>query len=193
MVKSDATDTLLQIGTIGDCTQSLHTWAERMTKCIVNECEQTTLSQNQIDEMIHKFHHSIGWDPLKKQLSSSSILSSGTWGQILDTASLVIEKYSEGQISDIQEKVAFWNSNLGDTHANDKPLVDDLIGLFLRLRSLNEDIMLAICTSDDRRATNSCIRNWNIEDHIDVSISNNLSDLTMKFCYGHSPHKVNRF
>lgn len=141
-----------------------------MTKCIIHECQRTTLSQNQITELINGFHTSIGWDPVKKHLLSSSLLSSGTWGQIMEATSQALDKYSEGQISNTQEKVTFWNSNLGDTHANDKPLVDDIVGLFSRLRSLNKDIILAICTSDDRRATNSCMRNWNIEEYIDFSI-----------------------
>lgn len=180
--KYDTTHALHQIGTLGDCTQSLHTWAEKMTKCIVNECQRTALSQNQITELIIRFHSSIGWDPVHKCLLSSSLLSSGTWGQILEATSQVLDKYSEGQISNTHEKVLFWNSNLGDIHANDKPLVDDLVGFFSHLRSLNEGVTLAICTSDDRRSTNSCMKNWNIEEYIDVSASNNYLFLSMMNC-----------
>jgi DNA polymerase/3'-5' exonuclease PolX len=95
----------------------------------------------------------------------------------MEATSQALDKYSEGRISNTQEKVMFWNSNLGDTHANDKLLVDDIVGLFSRLRSMKKDIILAICTSDDRRATNSCLRNWNIEEHIGVSATCTLFTL----------------
>ena len=63
----------------------------------------------------------------------------------------------------------FWNKNLGDIHANDKPLVDDLPGLMSDLKQQCEGVIIAICTSDDRRATNACVKNWKLEGHIDVS------------------------
>lgn len=37
------------------------------------------------------------------------------------------------------------------------------------LKQQCEGIIIAICTSDDRRATNACVKNWKLEGHIDVS------------------------
>eukprot|EP00979_Chaetoceros_neogracilis_P003624 scaffold629_cov257-Chaetoceros_neogracile.AAC.14 len=59
---------------------------------------------------------------------------------------------------------------MGDIHANDEPLVSDLAGLMRTLKQQCEGILIAICTSDDRRATNACIKNWGLEDLIDFSI-----------------------
>lgn len=154
-------------GTLGDCTQSMHIWSKRMTNVILDECQKTDLSAEQMDQLIRNFHTAIGWDPLHEALLPSSYLSSGTWGQILHATTLVLD---EGNIPDAKEKVQFWHDNLGDIHANDKPLIDDLPGFMSILRQQYEGVLIAICTSDDRSATNSCIKNWKLQDYIDFSI-----------------------
>lgn len=160
---------ILFIGTLGDCTESLHTWAKRMTESILLECQNMNLSNGNIEKIVSQFHHDIGWNPINESLSPSSLLSSGTWGQILDATALAIEKHTNGDLRNIREKVELFNANMGDTHANDKPLVDDIQGLLTLLKHQNRGLLIAICTSDDRRSTNSCIKNWQIEKHIDVS------------------------
>lgn len=138
-----------------------------MTNVILDECQKTDLSAEQMDQLIRNFHTAIGWDPLHEALLPSSYLSSGTWGQILHATTLVLD---EGNIPDAKEKVQFWHDNLGDIHANDKPLIDDLPGFMSILRQQYEGVLIAICTSDDRSATNSCIKNWKLQDYIDVSL-----------------------
>lgn len=160
---------LLSKGTLGDCTQALHTWSKRMTKCIIEECKASQLCQDEIEKITADFHHEIGWNPVKEVLLPSSFLSSGTWEQILDKTANSLENYSNDLLFDVREKVEDWNENLGDTHANDKTLVDDLPGLMTSLRQQYPGIAISICTSDDRRATDACIKNWNIGEHIDVS------------------------
>ena len=138
-----------------------------MTHIILEECQKIGQTAEQMDQLIHNFHDAIGWDPLDQALLPSSYLSSGTWGQILHATTLVLDA---GNIPDAKEKVQFWHDNLGDIHANDKPLIDDLPGFMSILRQQYEGVLIAICTSDDRRATDSCIKNWKLQDHIDVSL-----------------------
>jgi hypothetical protein len=140
-----------------------------MTNCITEECQNTNLQPDEIDQLIAEFHHTIGWNSVDECMLPSSYLSSGTWEQILDATALVLESYGNGFIDNIRERVEFWNKNLGDIHANDKPLVDDLPGLMSDLKQQCEGVIIAICTSDDRRATKACVKNWKLEGHIDVS------------------------
>lgn len=140
-----------------------------MTRCLIEECQRKNLDPVKAEQLISAFHTAAGWNPVDECLLPSSFLSSGTWSQILDATAVVLEKFGNGCIADPREKVEYWHNNLGDIHANDKPLVADLAGFMSDLKEQYEGIIIAVCTSDDRRSTNACIKNWGLEDLVDVS------------------------
>ena len=121
------------------------------------------------EKLIGNFHRTIGYDAENECHLPSSYLSSGTWEQILGETTNVVYSYRKGNVECVRDHVHNWNMNIGDIHVNDKPLVDDLPGLMSDIKQLCKGINIAICTSDNRRATNACIKNWNIEEYIDVS------------------------
>lgn len=123
----------------------------------------------QAEQLVSEFHTSAGWNPVDECLLPSSFLSSGTWSQILDATAVVLETFGNGRLANPREMVEYWHNNLGDIHANDKPLVADLAGFISDLKQQYEGIIIAVCTSDDRRSTNACIQSWGLEDLIDVS------------------------
>ena len=43
-------------GTLGDCTQALHTWCKRMSQRIAEECKNHNLESHQIISILSIFH-----------------------------------------------------------------------------------------------------------------------------------------
>ena len=162
-------------GTLGDCSPSLRNWCHRMTVKIQNEYqkshsithETSHYHTNQINTIIARLYKELGWDNLNQRLQPSAPLAAGTWGEILGIMTQVLVD-SQSFDTNIAAKVLDWHDNLGNIHGNDEPLVDlPRLMTFLKERNL----IVAICTSDDRRATNQCMSSWNIEGLIDVSLS----------------------
>lgn len=154
-------------GTLGDCTQSLHVWIGRMADCIVAELIHNKVrDQMKIEEILSIFYSAVGWDSENYKLMDSSecIISSGTWQQVIDVTSSCLENF----IPNAYEKVSYWHENLGDIHAKDKPLVPNLESLMQSLK--DQGYIIAVCTSDDRKATTYCMKNWNISHLVDVSV-----------------------
>lgn len=133
-----------------------------MSSCIYEECERCFLNT---DKVLEAFHKAIGWNIIENDLMPSALLSAGTWTDILNATIGCLEIFG---VVDASQKVKYWHENMGDIHANDRPLIPDLPGFVEYFRQLG--MIVAICTSDDRRATDACIRNWNLENLIDVSI-----------------------
>lgn len=133
-----------------------------MSSCIYEECERSCFLNT--DQVLESFHKAIGWNITKNDLMPSALLSAGTWTDIVNATIGCLEEFS---IADASQKVKYWHDNMGDIHANDRPLILDLPGFVEYFRQLG--IIVAICTSDDRKATDACIRNWNLEHLIDVS------------------------
>ncbi len=145
-------------GTLGDCTLSLHHWCAKMTRCIINDfnVNHTYEQREKLSGTVDKFHSAIGWDNNNNCLLPSAPLSAGTWGEILDlTTQALLES---GTIPNAVEKVKSWHENLGDIHSDDKALIPDLKGYMEHLKA--NGFLISICTSDDRRATNDCIKAW---------------------------------
>lgn len=161
---------LFFVGTLGDCSAALTNWCQRMSTCIYEECERCFLDT---DKVLKAFYEAIGWNMTDNNLMPSALLSRGTWTEILDATIGCLQVFG---VMDAAQKVQYWHDNLGDIHANDKPLIPDLPRFVEYFRQLG--IIVAICTSDDRRATDSCIRNWNLENLIDVSIVGLLTLVT---------------
>ena len=187
-------------GTLGDCTQSMHAWSKRMTtllredlllrKDTATDRRETTSS---ITTTIHNFHTVIGWDPQTECLTEDSLLSSGTWQQILDaTTNVLVERNLEAETTALQQQqqpsavassrerirthVERLHASVGEIHADDTPVVAELANVLTELKTqlrtvyatTLDEVLFAMCTSDDRRATTACLHNWNITDLIDV-------------------------
>lgn len=136
----------------------MHNWCAKMTQCIVNDYSENH-SQNDEDKLIDtidKFHSAIGWDNTNKCLLPSAPLSAGTWEEVIDLTNQAL--LEAGTISNAVEKVKSWHENLGGIHSDDKPLIPDLKGYMENLKS--NGYLISICTSDDRKSTNDCIKAW---------------------------------
>lgn len=163
---------LMNLGTLGDCTPSMHKWCEHMTQCIINDYNANRRDslrdlehEEDLVKAINMFHDAIGWDNINGQLLPSAPLSAGTWSDIVKLSSDALVQ--SNCISNAVEKVQNWHENCGDVHANDKTLIPDLQGFMKSLKDIG--LLVAICTSDDRKATDQCIRNWGLEKYVDVS------------------------
>uniref|UniRef100_A0A6S8XAR3 Uncharacterized protein n=1 Tax=Ditylum brightwellii TaxID=49249 RepID=A0A6S8XAR3_9STRA len=154
-------------GTLGNCTQSLYVWVERMADSIVTELIKNGMrNQSHKEHLLSIFYSAVGFDSANNKLvdSSECILSSGTWQQVLEVTISCIRDY----IPNAHEKVTHWHETMGDIHAKDEPLVSNLEALMNCLKA--QGFTIAICTSDDRKATNFCMKNWNIAHLVDVSV-----------------------
>ncbi len=168
-------------GTLGDCSPALQNWCDRMTFHIRREYQshypptaefgQSSLKNNtntrsEIDDILSTLYKALGWDSQKQCLQPSAPLAAGTWEEILSITTKVLIDCGLFDNDDISSKVRYWHENLGNIHGNDEPLVD-LPALMGLLREKN--LLVSICTSDDRKATNQCISSWNLDGLIDVS------------------------
>ncbi len=153
-------------GTLGDCTPALKVWSQRMTVCVERKCTAYGLSSSDTERILSKFHLSVGWDSLIDDVVPSAPLSAGTWEGIIE---LSTEALIEAGLNVDSQEVREWHDRIGDLHSEDPPLIPHL-PQFLRQFKIDHGILIAICTSDDRRATNSCMRNWNIDGLVDYSI-----------------------
>ena len=111
-------------GTLGDCTQALHTWCEGMSQRIAEECKNHNLESHQIISFLSIFHSIVGWDDVNECIFPSAKVLSGTWQEILDATAVVLDDH----ITNAQQKVEYWHGAMGDIHANGEPLVSDLAG-----------------------------------------------------------------
>jgi hypothetical protein len=70
----------------------------------------------------------------------------------------------------IHNEVVSWHSQIGgsDLFSNDKPIIDDLPSLIRACRSA--DLLVAVCTSDDRKSTDTALARWDIASLVDYSI-----------------------
>ena len=149
-LSTDVSPLLLKQGTLGDCTPALHNWCTRMSHFIKEESRNIiSLTAN---EIVARFHEAIGWDNYEDSLIESASLAAATWDEILELSSKALTACG---IIDAPIKVRTWHENLGDIHANDKAL--NLPGYMRYFRK--QGFYIAICTSDDRKATNACITN----------------------------------
>ncbi|KAL7492410.1 hypothetical protein ACHAWT_001897 [Skeletonema menzelii] len=152
-------------GTLGDCTQALKIWCNRMTEKIIYKCLSVNLSREQTNFLISSFYSVIGWSVEKDDVVPSAPLSAGSWADILD---ITAECLSALGLRVSIDEVSCWHESMGDIHNQDPPLINTLPNLLTNLRS--QGIVTSICTSDDRSSTTACIRNWQIEHLVDYSI-----------------------
>ena len=158
-------DLIISTGTLGDCAPALGLWCRGMTRNVHSKCLATNIPSSQAEQIISKFHQSIGWDSVVNDLMPSAPLSAGTWDEIVN---ITAASLFDAGLNVAVEEVRDWHRRLGDIHAEDPPLIKNLPGFLKHFK--HHGILVSICTSDDRVATNACMRNWNIADLVDYSI-----------------------
>jgi len=107
----------------------------------------------------------LGWDADRDDVVPSAPLAAGTWEEQVETASTLFQEFGMENGSD---KARQWHGDMGNLHGNDPPVIDDLRGMILSCRKAG--LLVAICTSDDRSATDVALSNWGLTDLIDFSI-----------------------
>jgi len=152
-------------GTLGDCTASLRSWAHHMTKRLSNELALFKTTQ-QVEADVRAFHLALGWDPLMDNVVPSAPLAAGTWEEQVETAQIYFNGFGIDS-----SKARLWHEEMGDLHSSDSPVIDNLKDMILECRK--EKLLVSICTSDDRRATDKAILSWGLTDLIDLSICGN--------------------
>lgn len=134
-----------------------------MTTCLTESLkENTELSESQISEIVHRIHNQLGWDNSTSQVFPSAPLAAGTWEESVDKFCDLAEKC--GLSRDLPRD---WHSELKNVHGSDPAVIPNLQGMIQSCRELG--LLVAVCTSDDRVPTNNSLRNWKINDMIDVS------------------------
>ena len=161
-------------GTLGNDRDSLRRWAEEMTSRARAELLQSNcdLSANDIDQCLSNIHTSIGWDHQNRNILPSALLAAGTWEEILAVLAKnltnAIGNTTSCTCREIVDKVASWHAEIGSLHFNDAPIIDDLPGLIETCQSYG--LLVAVCTSDDRKSTNAALGHWNIAPLVHYSI-----------------------
>ena len=135
-----------------------------MSLRVVEECKNHQNLGDKVEEVLKSFHSAIGWNNDCAKLLPSAFVASGTWGQILAACATSLEEFG---IGNAREKVDSWHNDLGDIHVDDRTLIPDLPGFMSYFKQ--HGTIIAICTADDRKATDACIKNWGLEGLIDVS------------------------
>ena len=104
---------------MGDCTSALKEWCQRMTSKVSSECSIAGISTSQTERIVSDFHKSIGWDAILDNVVPSAPLSAATWPEIVQ---LSANSLSSSGLNVGVDEVSAWHQNLGDIHAEDKPL-----------------------------------------------------------------------
>lgn len=127
-----------------------------------------------IESSIANIHRDIGWDSNDEKILPSALIAAGTWEEILTVFAEAIAVYHDldtdschARIDNVQKMVLEWHSSIGDLHAQDEPLVDDLPELFRTCKQYG--LKVAVCTSDNRSSTNLALSRWGVNALVDVS------------------------
>jgi len=142
-------------GTLGNDKASLRIWARHMFDKLAP-----------ITSNLEPFQKRIGWDACTEDLVPSAPLAAGTW------ANAIQDVYDFASMHDDTitfEAVQSWHDELGDLHATDPPLIDNLRHVFVELQQ-QLNCTIAVCTSDERLATNTALRHWGIDDLVQYSV-----------------------
>jgi HAD superfamily hydrolase (TIGR01549 family) len=136
-----------------------------MTAAVMRKCIDTGISATRAENIISKFHESIGWDVLLDDVLPSAPLSASTWDEIVDIS---VASLCDSGLTIQYQEVLEWHQDLGDIHAEDLPLIKSLPRFLQHFR--HHGIIVSICTSDDRASTKACLRNWKISHLVDFSL-----------------------
>lgn len=143
-------------GTLGDCTASLRRWVHHMTNRL------QSVSHNE-ETLIQLFHQQIGWDANRNDVVPSAPVAAGTWESIVGMVRAFMIQHQDrlnvtpNAIVDLPQK---WHDELGDLHGQDTPLLEDLPGMMRECQRMG--YVVAVCTSDDRAATDMALNGWGI-------------------------------
>ncbi|KAG7343274.1 phosphatase/phosphohexomutase [Nitzschia inconspicua] len=157
-------------GTLGDCTGSLRRWVMHMASNV-----RTIIKVDQQREgecIIQELYNHLGWDVERDDVVPSAPVAAGTWDGIVSIVfEFLVSKQSKLNTYVTLDLVKQWHHELGNLHGQDAPVIDNLRSMILACQSLG--YLVAICTSDDRPATDAAMKAWNIDDIVDASICGN--------------------
>ena len=159
-------------GTLGNDRDSLRRWAQEMTCRARAEMLQShccELSTNDIDRCVSNIHDSIGWDGINQIILPSALLAAGTWEEILAVFARNLTNAMENtRYTEILDKVTSWHAEIGSLHSNDAPIIENLPALMQTCQM--HGLLVAVCTSDDRKSTDAALAHWNIDLLVNFSI-----------------------
>lgn len=148
-----------------------------MAQKLTNELVLTNSFEN-IASHVNTFYSAFGWDLILDDLIPSAPLAAGTWCEQIKMASALFDQFGIDS-----SKAIKWHSDLGNLHENDPPVIRSLRETILSIRQ--KGFLVAVCTSDDRHATDAALLNWDLMDLIDVRF--------VYFCHvqNHYLHSIN--
>jgi phosphoglycolate phosphatase-like HAD superfamily hydrolase len=157
-------------GTLGDCSGSLRRWVMHMTARVQSILRVE--SEVEMETVIHEFYDHIGWDVTRDNVVPSAPVAAGTWDDIL---SIVVDFLASIQsrltVNGTLDLVKQWHHEMGDLHGQDAPIIDDLKSMMIACQDMG--YLVAVCTSDDRPATDAAMNAWGIDKVVNVSICGN--------------------
>lgn len=154
-------------GTLGDCTASLEAWTHHMTRHV-----QEVMTPDAFQSLLPTLYETIGWNATKNECIPSGLLAAGTWEDVITAIYIFLkDNHHVLQQSITYDQVQGWNDELGALLGEDPPLLDDLQSMMTICSQFGYKI--AICTSDDRAATDAALTAWNVHNVVQHSICGN--------------------
>ena len=169
--KREQKDTKLVIfdkdGTLVNNEKIFAPWTEKIVKVISDLCKFDPI----------KLYNHLGYNPLKKTFSGDSIVARGTNDEIRNAITSFI-KMQYPNLSNKNSKDFVEKHWVELTFEQDDVIpFGNLIDIFQKLK--NDNIKIAVCTSDDRKSTISMLQTLKITDFIDF-ISCGDDDISSK-------------
>lgn len=156
-------------GTLGDCTGSLRRWVMHMASKVR---QILTVQKDGQHYIIQELYDHLGWDLARDNVVPSAPVAAGTWDDIVSIVfDFLVSQQSNLSVDASLDLVRQWHQELGDLHGQDSPVIDDLRSMMMACQEMG--YLVAVCTSDDRAATDAAMKAWHIEDIVDASICGN--------------------
>jgi phosphoglycolate phosphatase-like HAD superfamily hydrolase len=158
-------------GTLGDCTGSLRRWVMHMADK-VRTILKDEIESSDSEAVIQELYDHLGWDVARDNVVPSAPVAAGTWDDIISIVfKFLVSRQSKMSVNITMDLVQQWHHELGNLHGQDSPVIDDLRSMMLDCQDMG--YLVAVCTSDDRPATDAALKAWKIEDVVDTSICGN--------------------
>jgi phosphoglycolate phosphatase len=157
-------------GTLGSDKGTLKRWALHMTSKL-EECAKEYISGSTypaswtVQSIKQNFHQCIGWDPIKSEVLPSAPLAAGTWQDQIEKLQGILEVY---QLDSSGGSLASSWHNSVQLHGADKALIPNLPEMLQDCRS--RDLLVAVCTSDERQSTDAALEYWGVDHLMSYSI-----------------------
>lgn len=146
-------------GTLGHDLGTLMRWKDSMLVAILAQVERQGRSTRAV---ACKFYEAIGWDVDTGKLLPSAAIAVGTWDETLNLCAIALRDH----LPDAIEYMNRWQKELGNLHAEDEPVVDNLKCMLQQCKN-DYGLTAAVCTSDVRVSTVEAISRWGINECIE--------------------------